>query len=216
MTYEKVLSSLKKLANPLNVEGMARFGISSEGTLGVSVADVRALAKTIEKNHELAEQLWQSKIHEARILASIIDKPEWVTEAQMESWVVDFDSWDICDQVCGNLFSWTPFATAKVSEWAQREETFVRRAAFALIAYMGHNKKIGDEQFRAFFPLIAEYAFDDRNFVKKAVNWALRTIGKRNEALRKEAIKVATNILEQPHPAAKWIARDALRELRNR
>ncbi|MEI6477790.1 MAG: DNA alkylation repair protein [bacterium] len=214
MTYEEIITELKAEANPANVEGMARFGIATKDTLGISIPFVWALAKRIGKNHDIAERLWQSGIHEARILATIADKAEWVTPEQMESWVKDFDSWDVCDQACGNLFSWTPFAHSKAAEWAVREEEFVRRAGFALMAALAvHDKDSKDAAFQKFLPLISEFSTDDRNFVKKAVNWALRQIGKRNKFLLNEAIKVAERLAESKDAAARWIGKDAAREL---
>ncbi|HVT11671.1 MAG TPA: DNA alkylation repair protein [Fimbriimonadaceae bacterium] len=215
MTCEEALSRLRAMSNPANVAGMARFGINPEGTLGIGMPRIRALAREIGKDHELAERLWRSGIHEARILASLVDRPAWVDEAQMERWVVGFDSWDVCDQVCMNLFDRTPIAHAKACEWAEREEEFVRRAGFALMAALARKgRQTPSEQLESFFPIIARHASDGRNFVKKAVNWALRQIGKRDDALRGRAIAVAEQIAEQPSASARWIARDALRELR--
>jgi 3-methyladenine DNA glycosylase AlkD len=195
---------------------MKRFGINTSHALGIPIPVLRALAKKIKKNHGLALQLWETNIHEARILASMIDDPAQVTPAQINAWVRDFNSWDICDQVCGNLFDRTPFVLAKIKELSKRKQEFVKRAAFTLMAeYATHNKTASDEVFREFFPIIEREAWDDRNFVKKAVNWALRGTGKRNKALRKEAILCAKRILLQESKAAKWIARDALRELEN-
>ena len=217
MSADEVLAKMRSMANPENVRGMARFGISSEGTLGLSMPQIREIGKEIPKDHELAEQLWQSGIHEARILCAIVDRPKWVTESQMERWVLDFDSWDVCDQVCMNLFDRTPFAFDKAKEWARRPEEFVRRAGFALMAALSLSRhKTENERLMEFFPLMEEAASDDRNFVKKAVNWALRQIGKRNRELGLAAIQTAGKILAQPHASARWIARDALRELKGR
>ncbi len=218
MTCSEVLNLLHAEANPANVAGMARFGISSTGTLGISIPFLRSLAKQIGKDHALALQLWESAIHEARILASFIDDPHLVTPEQMERWVVGFDSWDVCDQVCGNLFDRTPYAHERAKAWAHRPEEFVRRAGFALMATLAvHDKQASDEAFLNFFPLIQKYAEDDRNFVKKAINWALRQIGKRNDSLRAAAVDVAHEILadatERQSKAARWVAQDALREL---
>ena len=178
MRYEEVIKKLKKKANRKNVEGMARFGIASTNTLGVSIYDLRPLAKEIGKDHKLARRLWKSGIHEARILASYIDEPDKVTESQMEDWAADFDSWDVCDQVC-ELFGKTPYAYKKIVDWSKRKEEFVKRAAFALIAEMAwHDKEANDNQFKRLFPHIIRESTDERNFVKKAVNWALRNIGK--------------------------------------
>ena len=214
MQYKEIIKKMKSLANPKNVEGMVRFGISPNNTLGVSVPIVRDIAKEIGKNHKLAKQLWDSKIHEARLLAGFIDIPEKVTEKQMERWVKGFDSWDICDQLCGNLFDKTPFAYKKSFEWSKRKEEFVKRAGFVLMAVLSvHDKKAEDKRFEKFFPLIKKHSTDERNFVKKAVNWALRQIGKRNINLNKKAIKIAKEIKKIDSKSAKWIASDALREL---
>jgi 3-methyladenine DNA glycosylase AlkD len=193
---------------------MARFGINPENTLGISIPTLRSLAKEIGKDHALAEELWTSGIHEARILAAFIDDPKQVTEEQMDRWVAEFDSWDVCDQACGSLFDRTPFAYQKALEWSARDEEFVRRAAFALMAYLAvHDKKAGDDKFEGFFPLIVAAATDERNFVKKAVNWALRQIGKRNQNLNAKAIETAQDISKIDSKAARWIANDALKEL---
>jgi 3-methyladenine DNA glycosylase AlkD len=193
---------------------MARFGINPENTYGISVPDIRQIARETGKDHPLALALWDTQVHEARILASIIADPKQVDEALMERWALDFDSWDVVDQVCGNLFDKTPFAYAKAVEWSSRQEEFVRRAAFSLMAYLAvHDKKAPDARFEPFFPLIASTATDPRNFVKKAVNWALRSIGKRNRALNQRAIEVARQIQAMDDKTARWIAADALREL---
>jgi 3-methyladenine DNA glycosylase AlkD len=214
MQVDDILSQLKALANPEAVAGMARFGINPEHTYGISIPTLRQMAKKIGKHHELAQQLWASGIHEARILASMIDRPAEVTEAQMEAWVKDFDSWDVCDQCCGNLFDQTAWAYRKAVEWSARDEEFVKRAGFALMAYLAvHDKKVADEAFSQFFPLIQREATDSRNFVKKAVNWALRQIGKRNRNLNTQAIETAHQIQQLDSKAARWIAADALREL---
>ncbi len=214
MQYEEIINKLRSLANPEAVKGMARFGISAKNTYGVSIPNLRKMAKEIGINHDLAQKLWNSKIHEARILASLISNPEMVSEEQMENWVKDFDSWDVCDLCCGNLFDKTIFAHKKVLEWTAREEEFVKRAGFVLMATLAvHDKKAVDEDFIKFFPLMIKEATDDRNFVKKAVNWALRQIGKRNLSLNKKAIKTARKIKTVESKAARWIASDAIREL---
>ena len=193
---------------------MAKFGINTKKAYGISLYVIRSMAKEIGKNHELAQRLWSSGIHEARILAGMVDDPKQVTKNQMERWVKDFDSWDVCDQVCSNLFDKTPFAYKKVFEWSKRNEEFVKRAGFVLMACLSvHDKKADDKQFEQFFPIIKREANDDRNFVKKAVNWALRQIGKRNLNLNKKAIETAENIKKMDSKAARWIASDAIREL---
>lgn len=172
------------------------------------------LAREIGKNHALAGQLWDSGVHEARLLAALVEDPRQVTEEQMEGWVAAFDSWDVCDNCCGSLFDKTPFAYRKVVEWSAREEEFVKRAGFALLAYLAvHDKKREDEAFLAFLPLIERESTDRRNFVKKAINWALREIGKRNLSLNKAAIEAAERIKAANPRGAQWVATDALREL---
>ncbi|MBI5236936.1 MAG: DNA alkylation repair protein [Deltaproteobacteria bacterium] len=214
---DEILRALKSLGNPKAVAGMARFGINPRNTCGVSIPDLRKLAKEIGKNHPLAQGLWQSGIHEARILASMVDEPDLVTERQMEKWVRDFDSWDVCDQVCMNLFEDTPFAYRKAVEWSKRKEEFVKRAGFVMMARLAVSDKTADDSaFIKFFPLIKEGASDERNFVKKAVNWALRQIGKRNWSLRPKAIRLAGEIQGVDSKSAKWIASDAIKELRKK
>jgi 3-methyladenine DNA glycosylase AlkD len=213
---QHILKKLKLLSNPKNTEGMARFGINTENALGVSIPFLRGLAKKIGKNHKLAQDLWNSGVHEARILASIIDDFKLVTEKQMEKWVKEFNSWDVCDQVCMNLFDKTPFAVKKVKIWTKSSQEFVKRAGFALMASLAiHDKKMKDRQFVEFFALIEKESKDERNFVKKAVNWALRQIGKRNKKLNKEAVRVAKKIQKMNSGSAKWIANNALRELQS-
>jgi 3-methyladenine DNA glycosylase AlkD len=215
MDCNEILRQLKWLSNPDAVAGMARFGINPKNTYGVSIPNLRKLAKEIGKDHLLAQQLWtSSSIHEARILASMIDVPEEVTEKQMEKWVKNFDSWDVCDQCCSNLFDKTKFAHKKALEWSKRREEFVKRAGFVLMATLSvHDKEADNHKFLRFLPIIKREAIDERNFVKKAVNWALRQIGKRNSALNKIAIQTAKQIQKIDSKSAKWIASDALREL---
>ena len=193
---------------------MARFGIESRNALGISVSKLRKLARQIGPSHALAQQLWDCGIHEARGLAALIDEPEKVTEQQMERWVRAIESWDICDGCCGNLFDKTPFAYHKAVEWSGREEEYVKRAAFALMAWLAvHDKKAADAKFLGFLPIISRESTDERNFVKKAVNWALRQIGKRNPLLNEAAIKTAQQIQKLDSRSARWTAADALREL---
>jgi 3-methyladenine DNA glycosylase AlkD len=214
MKYPEILNHLKSLANPDNVAGMARYGINCKNALGISIPTLRRLAREIGQNHDLALRLWSSKIHEARILASLIDDPALVTEEQMEKWAKDFDSWDVCDLCCGNLLDKTTFAWQKALEWPARPEEFVKRAGFVLMAALAvHDKKTHDREFLKFFPYIKKHAHDDRNFVKKAVNWALRQIGKRSPFLNQKAITAANQIKKLESKSAKWIAADALREL---
>jgi len=214
MQYEDVLQRLKSLSNPVAVEGMARFGINPDNTYGISIPNLRKMAKEIGKDHVLAQQLWESGVHETRILASMIDDPELVTEAQMERWILGFDSWDVCDQCCMNLFDRTTIAYRKAEDWSGREEEFVKRAGFALMAVLAfHDKKASDDKLIRFLPLIIKESNDNRNFVKKAVNWALRQIGKRNLNLNKLAVEIATEIQQMDSKSALWIAADAIREL---
>jgi len=215
MTAGEVVAALRAQADPKNVAGMARYGISATGTLGVPVTEIRRLARQIGRNHELAEELWATGIHEARILATIVEEPARVTRGQMNRWARDFDSWDVCDQACQNLFRYTPFAWEMAAKWAGARREFVRRAAFALMAGLAVKAKSApDADFEALLPLISSAATDDRNLVKKAVNWALRAIGKRNPHLRSAAISAARSIRAVDSPAARWISSDALRELR--
>jgi len=212
MSCKDIIKRLKSLANPKNVKGMARFGISSKNTLGVSIPVLRSIAREIGKDHKLALQLWDSGIHEARLLACFIDDSSKVTEKQMDKWVKDIDSWDICDQLCSNLFGKTKFVHKKIFQWIKREEEFVRRTGFVLIVALSiHDKKF--DSFDEFFPLIKKYAIDERNFVKKANNWTLRQIGKKNVKWNKKAIKLAKEIQKMDSKSAKWIASNALREL---
>jgi 3-methyladenine DNA glycosylase AlkD len=209
-----VLNKLRKKARPDQLKGMARYGIVIEKRLGVSVPEMRRLAKELGKNHKLALSLWKTGIPEAKIIAAMIDEPEKVTENQMEDWVKDINSWDVCDQVCMNLFEKTPLAWKKIRDWSKREEEFVKRTAYALIACLAwHDKEADDMKFIKLFPVIEFGATDERNFVKKAVNWALRNIGKRNRKLNKAAINTARKIGHINSKAARWVASDAIREL---
>jgi 3-methyladenine DNA glycosylase AlkD len=213
----EIVRHLKAHANPRNVEGMARYGIRAEDALGVSIPFLRALARSHRRRHDLALELWATGIHEARILASLVDDPQRVSAAQMDAWVREVDSWDVCDQLCNNLFTHTAHARAKALAWSRRKPEFVRRAGYVLMATLAvHDKAAGDREFEVFFDAIRRGATDDRNFVRKAVNWALRQIGKRNGALRRRALAVARDLEHLDSPAARWIARDALRELRAR
>jgi 3-methyladenine DNA glycosylase AlkD len=210
---QEIIRRLRAQASPENAAGMARFGINGSNTLGISMFILREIAKTIPKNHKLALELWDSGFHEARILASLIDEPEKVTEEQLERWVADFDSWDVVDQVSA-LIAQTPYVIPKIHEWSARNEEFVKRAAFSLIAEISfYHKKMTDAELEQFFPVIIGAATDERNFVKKAVNWALRNIGKRNQFLNRRAIEVAKEIQKIDSRSARWIAADAIREL---
>lgn len=213
-TANDVLKWLEKRGTARNRNGMARFGIASPKIFGVSMATMEPLARRLGRNHELALALWSTQWHEARILATIVDEPALVTLRQMNAWARDFDNWAICDSACYQLFDRTPYAVAKVNQWSSRRTEFVKRGAFALMAGLAvHDKRRPDDDFLRFLPIIARGADDDRNFVKKAVNWALRQIGKRNVALNAAATEAAARLLTHPSPAARWIGRDAHREL---
>jgi len=209
-----IIRELRKRADPRNAAGMERFGIKGRNILGVNIPVLRAIARSHRGDHGLALRLWKTDIHEARLLAGFIEDPDRVTGRQMESWVRDFDSWDICDGVCCNAFDKTPFAYIKASEWTRRKEEYVKRAGFVLMAALAvHDKKAPDAVFLRFFPIIRRGAADERKFVKKAVNWALRQIGKRNLCLNRMAVKVAKDISGLDSKAARWVASGALREL---
>jgi len=211
-----VLDRLHSKARPEQLTGMAKYGITVEQRLGVSVPDMRQLAKEIGRDHGLALRLWQTGVAEARILAAMIDDPGELTEEQMEHWVKDINSWDVCDQVCMNLFEKNELAWKKVIDWSGREEEFVRRTAFSLVACLAwHDKKASDKRFIGLLPVIVRGATDERNFVKKAVNWALRNIGKRNLNLNRAATDAAEEIQRLDSKAARWVASDALRELKS-
>ncbi len=250
LNSKEIITRLKKLSNSKNVEGMARFGINPKYALGIKIPTLRKMAKEIKQSsyvktsedlHTIANKLWCSKIHEARILAGMIDVQELVTNAQMDSWIKDFNSWDLCDQTCMNLFAKlaeqspsevpiksgqrrrnSPDPYKKVVEWAssshfaKASREYQRRAGFALMAVLAwHDKSAPDLKFLEFFPYIKKYSTDERNYVKKAVNWALRQIGKRNKELRIMAINIAKEIIEENSnsKSAQWIAKDALKEL---
>ncbi|MCK4329559.1 DNA alkylation repair protein [candidate division WOR-3 bacterium] len=213
-SIEEVLTKLKDKAKPDQLEGMARYRMVTLKRLGVSIPNMRKMAKELGKNHNLALKLWKTGIPEAMILAAMIDEPEKLTEKQMEDWVKDINSWDVCDQVCMNLFEKTPLAWKKILDWSEREEAFVKRTAYALIACLAcHDKKTEDEKFINLFPVIKHGATDERNFVKKAVNWALRNIGKRNTNLNKAAINAAKETQQIDSKTARWIASSAIKEL---
>jgi 3-methyladenine DNA glycosylase AlkD len=213
-SVKDVLNKLQSKAMPNQLEGMAKYGMTVERRLGVSVPDMRKLAKEIGKDHKLALELWKTGIAEARMVAAMVDEPDKLTEEQMEDWVKDIDSWDVCDQVCMDLFEKNPLAWKKIIDWSEREQEFIKRAAFSLIACLAwHDRKAGDEKFIELFPVIIRGATDERNFVKKAVNWALRNIGKRNLNLNKAAVITAKEIQQLDSKAARWVSSDAIREL---
>lgn len=211
---DAIIDRLRTMGSQKGREGMARYGIRTDRAFGVSIYVLRRMAREIGTDHAMALALWETGYHEARLLASIVDDPEQVTEEQMCRWVADFDSWDICDQVCSNLFDRTTYAWKKAFEWAEDGREFVRRAGFVIMAALAvHDKKADDAAFEQFYPVMKKHAMDDRNYVRKAVNWALRNIGKRNMALNASAIKTAREIQAIDSRAARWIAADALREL---
>lgn len=210
----RVAAELERLGEPRNMEGMARFGIRAKKVSGVSKPQLDELARKIGKNQELALSLWDTEIHDARILAGMIGKHDSVTAKQMERWVKGFDTWDVCDGTCCHLFAFAEPAWEKAHEWSGRKKEFEKRAGFALAAYLAYSdKQAADAKFRSYLKVIEREAWDERNFVRKAVNWALRSIGKRNLALNRAAVASATRIQKQGTPAARWIAADALREL---
>jgi len=217
MKSREVISELRSRAKAADLPGMARFGITTDRALGgSSIPYLRWLAKRLGRDHALAAELWASGIHEARILAGLVDEPGRVTNEQMETWAAEFDSWDVVDGVCGNLFDKTPLASAKATEWSSRGEEFVKRAGFVLMAMLAvHDKEAPDSMFEAWLPVIEREAGDPRNFVRKAVNWALRQIGKRNQPLNAKAIAAAERIQANGVRSARWVATDALRELRS-
>lgn len=213
-TVTEVMEKLTAQADPDQLEGMSRYGITTEKRLGVTVPQMRVIAKQTGKDHQLALALWETGIAEAMIVAAMVDVPAEVTEAQMEAWVVGFNSWDVCDQVCMNLFEKTPLAWDKIRDWSQREEEYVKRAAYALIACLAwHDKGASDGKFIALLPLIKSGASDERNYVKKAVSWALRNIGKRNSNLNAVALQTAQDLKEMDLKSARWIGSDAVRDL---
>jgi 3-methyladenine DNA glycosylase AlkD len=211
---EEIINQLKSQGNSESLKGMARYGINTENALGVSIPFLRKTGKKLRNDHILALELWDTKIHEARILAGIIDNPKEVTEVQIEKWVKDFNSWDLCDQCCSNLFANTDFAYSKALEWADRKEEYVKRAGFVMMACLAHKKHdIADKKYEPFFKLIQREATDERHMVKKAVNWALRQIGKRNPVLNEKAIAISESLLQSDNKTTLWIARDAYKEL---
>jgi len=213
-SVKDVLNKLQSKAQPEHLEGMAKYGITVEQRLGVSVPDMRKLAKEIGKDHKLALDLWRTGIAEARIVAAMVGDPDKLTEEQMEDWMKGINSWDVCDQVCMNLFEKNQLAWKKIVDWSEREEEFVKRTAFSLLACLAwHDKKASDEKFIELLPVIIRGATDERNFVKKAVNWALRNIGKRNLNLNRAAVNASEAIQRFDSKAARWIASDAIREL---
>jgi 3-methyladenine DNA glycosylase AlkD len=214
-SVDAALAALKKQGTKKNREGLARYAIVAEKVFGVSVAAIRKLAKELGRDHDLAQELWDTGWYEARMLACFVDDPTRVTPAQMDRWARDFDNWAICDSACFHLFDRTPHAFSKIRQWSRRKDEFVKRAAFALLASVAlHDKKAGDDKFLACLPLIETASDDSRNFVKKGVVWALRGIAGRNAKLRAAAIAVAERLAASPEPAPRWIGKTTLREMK--
>ncbi len=214
MQCQDILDKLKALSDPKAVEGMTRFGINSDKTLGVSLPDIRRLAKETGQDHDLARELWATGIREARLVAGLLADPKLATGELLENWVKDFNSWDICDGTCINLFEKTGFAYEKAVEWSGSKEEFVKRAGFVMMARLAvSDKKAEDTRFEPFLTIIKGEAGDERNYVRKAVNWALRQIGKRSRHLNRLAVETAEEIKEQGTNSGRWIAGDAIREL---
>lgn len=217
MEINELILLLKEIGDRNSVPFMARFGINPEFALGIRIPVLRRLSKEIGKNHPLALQLWEAKYHEGRILASMIADPKETTPDLADSWIKDFNSWDLCDQTCMNLFEKLPFAWEKTVEWCSREPEFEKRTGYVMIARLAvSDKKTADEKFEIFFPLLNQAATDPRNFVKKAVNWAIRQIGKRSLNLNKKMITLSRQISMKDNKTARWTAADALRELESK
>ncbi|HEY5883935.1 MAG TPA: DNA alkylation repair protein [Pyrinomonadaceae bacterium] len=226
MATAKTKSDIKKLANDAVAElkrrgtkktrdGMARYAIPSDNAFGVPVGQIRELGKRLGRNHELAQALWDTGWYEARMLATFVDDPKLVTPAQMDRWCKDFDNWAICDTACFHLFDKTPHAFKKVDQWSKRKDEFVKRAAFALLASLAlHDKKSDDQPFVDCLPLIERASVDDRNFVKKGVSWALRGVGRRSPGLKTSALELSERLATSASSSARWIGKDALRDLR--
>jgi 3-methyladenine DNA glycosylase AlkD len=214
LDVDAVVAKLKRMGNKKTRDGMARYVIPSDKAFGVSVGQIRQLGKELGKNHELALALWETGWYEARMLTAFVDEPDKVTPAQMDRWCKEFDNWAICDTLCFHIWDRTPHAFKKIELWAKRSEEFVKRSAFALLASVAlHDKNADDESFTRCLPIIERAASDNRNFVKKGVSWALRGIGKRNARLKAETIVLAKRLAESDEPAARWIGKDAYRDL---
>lgn len=213
---QEALAWLEHESTPRDRANLARFGITAPKAFGVSMKNMQILAKTLGRSHELATALWATGWYEARMLTAFVDEPDRVTPAQMDRWCRDFDNWAICDTLCFKLWDQLPHAWAKVAQWADRREEFIKRAAFALLASLAlHDKGAPDQAFLDSLPLIERAASDERNFVKKGVSWALRSVGRRNAVLHAESVIVARRLAESTQPAARWVGKDALRELTN-
>jgi 3-methyladenine DNA glycosylase AlkD len=216
MRLSEAIGALKKMGDPAVVDGMKRFGVSSQHALGISAPQLRSLAKSIGQDQELSLKLWKTGIHEARAIAALIGDPDKVTWRQMGKWAQDFDSWATCDAACGILFVRTPYALKAAFQWCRSKQEFVKRAGFVMMAEAAiHLKSLDDREFLPMFKEIRRGAVDERDFVRKAVNWALRQIGKRNGRLNQLAIAEGEQIRAIDSRAARWIASDALRELKS-
>lgn len=220
MTADEIINELRQLTDPTKAFDFERYAIKTPKWFGIRAPELKAFAREVKKvvadRHAAALELWTSGIYDARAVAFLIDDPKQVTPAQMDEWCSDFDNWATVDGACGYLFCRTPYAYEKAFEWAKREPEFEKRAGFSMMAYLAvHDKKAPNEKLAAFFPVIEEHAFDGRNFVKKAINWALRQIGKRDLALNKLAVECSLRIKQQGTAPARWIAADALRELQS-
>ena len=214
---DEVLCEMRALARPSALASMARFGIDTRSALGLSTPEIRKIARRVGTNQALAEELWASGVHEARILATLVADPNAISHSTMDRWAADCYSWDVCDSCSCNLFDRTPYVWRKIPKWAADKREYVRRAAFSTLACAAvHDKAADDERFLDGLTLVEKYAFDDRNFVRKSVNWALRNIGKRNERLLPAAVDCAKRVQKQDSKAARWIAADALREFRTK
>ena len=214
-TVEEVLYAIKKASTPEGIKKKTYFGITEVGNFGLTAPQIKAIARDIGKDHSLALELWETSVHEARHIAVLIADKKMVTEKLMNKWVKDFNSWDIVDDCCGKLFCKTPFAYEKAVEWSSRKNEFEKRAGFALMATLAvHDKNAKDIEFEKFFPFLFRESHDERNFVRKAINWAIRQIGKRNQRLCKKAIKLSEDLLKKDDKSSRWIASDALRELK--
>jgi 3-methyladenine DNA glycosylase AlkD len=209
-----ILAELERRGSRRYRDGLARYGIVAPNALGISVPVLKAIATRAGRDHGLAEALWRTGSYDARMMTPFVDEPARVTPAQMDRWARDFDNWAICDALCFHLFDRTPHAWRKIDTWSRSREEFVKRAAFALLASVAlHDKTTGDAPFVKALPLVERGASDDRNFVKKGVSWALRSVGRRNRALNRAAVTVARRLAESPDAAPRWVGKDALREL---
>ncbi|MHB1051314.1 MAG: DNA alkylation repair protein [Bacteroidota bacterium] len=216
MTKRDVLSYLKKRGSFTVIEQMKHFGIESPKAFGNKTSDIRTLQKKIGTDHELALLLWKTGYYEARIVSALIADPDAMTSRLLNSWAGDFDSWAVCDTCCVELFCYTIHAVPKIFQWSTHTDEFVKRAGFVLIPALAiHRRELDDDLFRSFFPLIVRESTDGRNFVRKAVNWALRSIGKKNPVLHTEALSIARQLSRRPNPVARWIGSDAIKDLQS-